>query len=91
MTEPKHTCDPEMPVDAETCAACRETEAQMRREYLAQSNLRAARVARGEVDACDHADLENGHCLDCGADRTEDMMARAYDAAKDARKYGDCA
>lgn len=32
---------------------------------------------------CDHADMDDGHCLDCGADRTEDLMAAAYDRAKD--------
>lgn len=38
---------------------------------------------------CDHQDLENMHCIDCGADRTEEIMSRAYDRAKDFRKYGD--
>lgn len=41
-------------------------------------------------DCCEHGDMDDGQCLDCGADRTEDLMAAAYDRAKDARKYGDC-
>lgn len=39
--------------------------------------------------SCDHAELDHGVCCDCGADRTEWLMARAYDRAKDSRKYGD--
>lgn len=39
-------------------------------------------------DCCEHGDTDCGHCLDCGKDCTEDMMAAAYDRAKDA-KYGD--
>jgi hypothetical protein len=33
--------------------------------------------------------MDSGQCLDCGADRTEELSALAYDRAKDARKYGD--
>lgn len=38
---------------------------------------------------CDHSDIDNFYCLNCGADRTEDMMSRAYDRAKDYWKYGE--
>jgi len=34
---------------------------------------------------CDHSDMEDAHCLDCGEDRTEDLMAAAYDRAKASR------
>jgi hypothetical protein len=34
---------------------------------------------------CEHFDMDGGHCLDCGADRTEDLAAQAYDRAKYAR------
>ena len=37
----------------------------------------------GEVDPD-----EGFHCLDCGENHTEDVMAAAYDYAKDLRKYG---
>lgn len=40
-------------------------------------------------ECCEHGDMEDGQCLDCGADRTEELMAMAYDHAKDLRKYGD--
>lgn len=38
---------------------------------------------------CDHDDIDETTCLECGADMTEQMMADAYDRAKDLRKYGD--
>jgi hypothetical protein len=38
---------------------------------------------------CDHLDMDEGYCLDCGKDRTEELSALAYDRAKDFRKYGD--
>lgn len=38
---------------------------------------------------CEHTDVEDMHCLDCGADRTEDIMSAAYDRMKDIRKYGE--
>lgn len=34
---------------------------------------------------CEHTDLDDGHCLDCGEDRTEWLAMAAYDAAKGAR------
>lgn len=37
-------------------------------------------------DCCDHDDMENAECLNCGADRTEDLAAQAYDSAKAARQ-----
>lgn len=40
-------------------------------------------------DDCDHNDMDDAQCLDCGADLTETLAAQAYDKAKDARKYGD--
>lgn len=42
-------------------------------------------------ECCDHADTDEYECLDCGKELTEDRMAAAFDRAKDARKYGDCA
>jgi hypothetical protein len=40
-------------------------------------------------NCCEHGDMDRGTCLDCGADRREDLMAQAYDRAKDIQKYGD--
>lgn len=37
---------------------------------------------------CEHGDIDEGHCLECGGDFTEELMAAAYARAKDARKYG---
>lgn len=37
---------------------------------------------------CEHRDLNNFHCIDCGADRTEHIMSREFDRAKGLRKYG---
>lgn len=37
---------------------------------------------------CDHSDMDEGHCLDCGEDLTEFEGMRAYDLAK-SRKYDD--
>ncbi len=34
-------------------------------------------------ECCEHQDLDCGHCLDCGSDRTEWLMMAAYDRAKD--------
>lgn len=31
---------------------------------------------------CEHADMDGGQCLDCGSDRTEHLMAAAYDRCK---------
>ena len=40
---------------------------------------------------CEHTDVceDERVCLDCGEDRTEHMMAKAYDYYKDRMKYGD--
>ena len=40
-------------------------------------------------ECCDHDDTDVYECLGCGKEMTEDLMAMAYDRAKDARKYGD--
>lgn len=45
-------------------------------------------TAEAEED-CEHGDMEDGWCLDCGEDFTADLMALAYDRAKDLRKYGE--
>ena len=34
-------------------------------------------------DCCEHGDMDEGICLDCGEDRREDLAARAYDRMKD--------
>lgn len=34
-------------------------------------------------ECCEHMSLDGGICEDCGADRTEHLMARAYDLYKD--------
>jgi hypothetical protein len=39
-------------------------------------------------ECCDHSDMEDGYCLICGADRTEDLAAQAYDRAKAIRQDG---
>ena len=31
---------------------------------------------------CDHSDMDNGECLDCGADRTEDLMNAAHEQSE---------
>lgn len=40
---------------------------------------------------CEHEfDPDEGyHCLNCGVDGSEEILSRAYDRAKDLRKYGD--
>jgi hypothetical protein len=38
---------------------------------------------------CPHDEYDHGICLDCELDRNDDLAARSYDRAKDARKYGD--
>lgn len=42
-------------------------------------------------ECCEHEfDPDEGFmCLNCGKDGYEDVMARAYDRAKDLRKYGE--
>lgn len=44
----------------------------------------------GCEDCCEHEpDADEGfHCLLCGKDCSEDVQSRAYDRAKDLRKYG---
>jgi len=39
-----------------------------------------------QQSTCDHYDIDDFTCLDCGKDMTEDMMAKAYDSVKD-RNY----
>lgn len=41
-------------------------------------------------ECCEHGDIcyDERVCLICDADMTEDLSARAYDLAKDRRKYG---
>lgn len=41
-------------------------------------------------ECCPHDDLDHGICLWCEKDLTEELAAKAYDRAKDLRKYGDC-
>lgn len=43
-----------------------------------------------EDEECEHEfDPDEGwHCLNCGKDGTEEVKSRAYDYAKDVRKYG---
>lgn len=45
----------------------------------------------GCQECCDHEpDADEGyHCLNCGKDCSESVMSRAYDQAKDLRKYGE--
>lgn len=45
----------------------------------------------GCQECCDHEpDADEGfHCLLCGKDCSESVMSRAYDRAKDFRKYGE--
>lgn len=50
---------------------------------------RLATRAEVEDEECEHDDIEDFHCLDCGKDMSEDIMCRAYDMAKDRMKYGD--
>lgn len=36
-----------------------------------------------EQEECEHSDVDDCQCLDCGRDLTESMIADAYDRAKD--------
>lgn len=40
-------------------------------------------------ECCEHGDMEEGYCLICGTDRTEELSAMAYDRYKDFIKYGE--
>lgn len=40
-------------------------------------------------DCCEHSDTDGHCCLICGADMSELNSARAFDIAKDQRKYGE--
>lgn len=42
-------------------------------------------------ECCEHSpDPDEGYmCLECGKECAEDVMARAYDRAKDLAKYGE--
>lgn len=33
-------------------------------------------------ECCEHGDMDDGQCLDCGMDRTEELSAQAYDYFK---------
>jgi hypothetical protein len=33
-------------------------------------------------DCCEHQDMDDAHCMDCGKDRTEDLSCAAYDRMK---------
>ena len=50
-------------------------------------------VVYGDIcqECCEHEfDADEGYtCLGCGLDGSEDVMAAAYDRAKDFRKYGE--
>ena len=43
-----------------------------------------------QLQECDHYDIDEGYCLQCGEDLREDMMARAYDFTKGQRQDRDC-
>ena len=57
-----------------TQSRCKDCNAEVVRGYM--------RRKKG-IEDCDHFDLEEGICLDCGLDRREDLMCAAYDRAKD--------
>lgn len=40
-------------------------------------------------DECEHLDLDHGICLDCGVDRTDEVLSQAFERAKNIRKYGE--
>ena len=44
-----------------------------------------------DEEECTHENIceDEFYCLDCGEDRREDLMADAYDRAKDFAKYGE--
>ena len=42
-----------------------------------------------DMPECGHDDIEDGICLVCGEDLTEELSARAYDMYKDRMKYGE--
>ncbi len=38
---------------------------------------------------CDHSDIGDFHCLDCGKDMSEDITSLAFERAKGLAKYGE--
>lgn len=57
-------------------------------KLLRKSDLDAL-VRQAEGD-CDHQEVDKHFaCLDCGADRAEEILSREYDRQKDLRKYGE--
>ncbi len=44
----------------------------------------------GCEECCEHGDVDEGDCLDCGKDLREELSARAYDDAKGRRQDADC-
>lgn len=42
-----------------------------------------------DKDNCEHQDIDDFYCLDCGKDLTEEILSKGYDQAKDRLKEGD--
>lgn len=59
--------------------------AKAKAEREARERHLASDHADGESceECCDHMDRDCGHCIECGKNCTEDMMAMAYDRSKD--------
>lgn len=78
------------------CADCSDKRsakfARERAEKRARATCEDCGVKTGGPDVCEgcceHGDMDEGICLECGMDRREDLMAAAYYRAKDFRKYG---
>lgn len=60
------------------------------KQSVDQELIRVRAIAEKQLqEQCEHDDVDDFHCLDCGKDLTEDVMARAYDRMKDRMKYGE--
>lgn len=56
-------------------------------KLLEAANKRALKLA--DIADCDHRSMDDYMCIDCGKDRTEEIMSRDFDRQKDLRKYGE--
>lgn len=62
-----------------------------RERTMPKTKLHYCEIDDGSIcpECCDHGDVDDCQCLDCGTDLTEELSTRAYDRAKDFQKYGE--
>lgn len=75
--DPRCTC---LKYNCEECGDAGEIAVTYTREDGSERECREPCTA-----CCPHDEHDHGICLDCGKDNYEDMAARAYDQAKEAR------